>query len=248
MTATLDLMLWAVLPYVVLTVLIGGTIWRYRYDRFGWTTRSSQLYESRLLRVGSPIFHFGLLLVIVGHVVGLLVPESWTRAVGVADASYHVVALVLGGVAGVATLAGIGLLVWRRRTTGPVFSATTRNDKLMYLVLVGAIVAGLATTLLAAVDGLRGVEEADYRQTVSVWFRSLFAAHPDVAAMTAAPVAYRLHAIIGLALLALFPFTRLVHAFSAPVGYLFRPYIVYRTRGRDVAGSARAQRRGWSPN
>src|SRR5690606_25201419 len=60
-TSMLDTMLWGVLPYAVLVVLIGGTVWRYRYDRFGWTTRSSQLYESRLLRIGSPVFHFGLL-------------------------------------------------------------------------------------------------------------------------------------------------------------------------------------------
>jgi hypothetical protein len=60
MTAV-DLLLWAVLPYVTIVILIAGTIWRYRYDQFGWTTRSSQLYESRLLRIGSPLFHFGIL-------------------------------------------------------------------------------------------------------------------------------------------------------------------------------------------
>ncbi|GAB3720081.1 hypothetical protein GCM10027590_20350 [Nocardiopsis nanhaiensis] len=124
------------LPYAVLVLVVGGLVWRYRYDRFGWTTRSSELYESRILRIGSPLFHFGLLVVIVGHVVGLLVPDTWTRALGISDTVYHVVALSMGLVAGVCTLAGITLLVWRRRTVGPVFSATTRNDKAMYLVLV----------------------------------------------------------------------------------------------------------------
>jgi nitrate reductase gamma subunit len=69
---------WNVAPYVTLAVVIVGTWWRYRYDKFGWTTRSSQLYESRLLRIGSPIIHFGILVVIVVHVIGLLIPESWT--------------------------------------------------------------------------------------------------------------------------------------------------------------------------
>lgn len=73
------------LPYVVLAILIGGTIWRYKYDRFGWTTRSSQLYESRILRIASPVFHFGLLVVVIGHVVGLLIPETWTDAVGITN-------------------------------------------------------------------------------------------------------------------------------------------------------------------
>ena len=114
-------LLWGVLPYVMVAVLVGGTIWRYRYDKFGWTTRSSELYESRLLRIGSPLFHFGLLVVIVGHVIGLIIPKSWTDAVGLSQEAYHVQALLLGAIAGFSTLVGVGILIYRRRTTGPVF-------------------------------------------------------------------------------------------------------------------------------
>jgi nitrate reductase gamma subunit len=238
MTA-LDVLLWGVAPYVTVAVLVGGTIWRYRYDKFGWTTRSSQLHESRLLRVGSPLFHFGLLVVIIGHVVGLIIPRSWTAAVGLGQEAYHVQALLLGGIAGISTLTGIVILIYRRRTTGPVFRATTANDKLMYVVLVAAIVAGLTTTLLGAAGG----EEHDYRLTVSPWFRSLFVLQPDVAAMSRAGLAFQLHALVGMALFALWPFTRLVHAFTAPLGYLFRPYVVYRSRTPGAA--ARPSRRGW---
>ena len=102
----LDVLLWGVLPYVMVAVLVGGTIWRYRYDKFGWTTRSSELYESRLLRIGSPLFHFGLLVVIVGHVIGLIIPKSWTDAIGLSQEAYHAQALLLGGIAGFSTLAG----------------------------------------------------------------------------------------------------------------------------------------------
>ena len=235
----LDVLLWGVLPYVMVAVLVGGTIWRYRYDKFGWTTRSSELYESRLLRIGSPLFHFGLLVVIVGHVIGLIIPKSWTDAVGLSQEAYHVQALLLGAVAGFSTLIGVGILVYRRRTTGPVFMATTRNDKLMYAVLVAAIVVGLATTLLGAAGG----EEHNYRLTVSPWFRSLFVLQPDVAAMSQSGLAFQLHTLIGMGLFAIWPFTRLVHAFTAPVHYLFRPYIVYRTRQGGAA--ARPDRRGW---
>ncbi|GAA2144257.1 respiratory nitrate reductase subunit gamma [Glycomyces algeriensis] len=242
----LDHLLWGALPYVVLAILIGGTVWRYRYDRFGWTTRSSQLYESRLLRIASPVFHFGLLVVIIGHVVGLLIPETWTEAVGITDERYHVTALSLGAIAGVTTLGGIALLIWRRRTNGPVFSATTVNDKVMYLVLVAAILAGLTTTLLSAVAGLTGGHEVDYRETVSPWFRSIWILQPDVAAMAAASTAFKVHVLIGLTLFALFPFTRLVHAFSAPVWYLFRPYVVYRTRDQEPTPASRPAPRGWS--
>ncbi|MEU0492502.1 respiratory nitrate reductase subunit gamma [Nocardiopsis sp. NPDC006139] len=243
-----DLFLWGILPYVVLVIVVGGLVWRFRYDRFGWTTRSSELYESRLLRIGSPLFHFGLLVVIVGHVVGLLVPESWTRALGVSDTLYHVTALSLGLVAGVCTLAGVALLVWRRRTTGPVFSATTANDKVMYLVLVLAILTGLGMTVYFAGVEVAGGHSQDYRETVSPWFRSIWILSPDIAAMAAAELPYRVHALMGLALFALLPFTRLVHMFSAPVGYLFRPYVLYRTRDVHAGGAGQAERagrRGW---
>ncbi|GEL23438.1 nitrate reductase subunit gamma [Pseudonocardia sulfidoxydans NBRC 16205] len=235
----MNVLLWGVLPYVMVAVLVTGTIWRYRYDKFGWTTRSSELHESRLLRIGSPMFHFGLLVVVIGHVIGLVIPESWTTAIGLSEPAYHVQALVLGGIAGVSTLAGIAILIYRRRTTGPVFSATTRNDKLMYVVLVLAIVAGLSTTLL----GVAGGEEHNYRVSVSPWFRSLFVFQPDIDAMAGSSLAFRIHTLIGMALFTIWPFTRLVHAFSAPVGYLFRPYIVYRSRsGGPAAGPPR---RGW---
>lgn len=244
----IDLLLWGVLPYIVLVLVIGGLIWRYRYDKFGWTTRSSELYESRLLRIGSPLFHFGLLVVIVGHVVGLLIPESWTRALGVSNTVYHVTALSLGLVAGFCTLAGIALLVWRRRTTGPVFSATTANDKLMYLVLILAILTGLGMTTYFAGAEVTGGHTQDYRETVSPWFRSIWILTPDVAAMASADGLYKLHALMGFALFACLPFTRLVHAFSAPIGYLFRPYIIYRTRDPQPAAGGQARRptrRGW---
>ena len=146
---------WDVVPYVVLAIVVVGTWWRYRYDKFGWTTRSSQLYESRLLRIASPMFHFGILVVVFGHFIGLVIPQSWTDAVGLSQHSYHIQAVVLGSIAGISTLVGIALLIYRRRTTGPVFMATTANDKLMYVVLVLAIVAGTVRHR-ARVRGRRG--------------------------------------------------------------------------------------------
>src|SRR5829696_5311470 len=141
---------WNTAPYVTLAIVFVGTWWRYRYDKFGWTTRSSQLYESRLLRIGSPMFHFGILVVIVGHVIGLVIPESWTAAIGMSEHAYHVQAVTLGTIAGITTLAGAALLIYRRRTRGPVFMATTVNDKVMYVVLVLAIVLGLYATALGS--------------------------------------------------------------------------------------------------
>ncbi|WP_051843925.1 respiratory nitrate reductase subunit gamma [Streptomyces sp. NRRL S-813] len=233
------ILLWVVLPYLSLAVFVLGHIWRYRYDKFGWTTRSSQLYENRLLRIGSPLFHFGILVVLLGHIGGLLVPKSWTQAAGVSEHTYHVTAVVLGTVAGVCTLGGLAILLYRRRTVGPVFSATTRNDKAMYVSLTVTVALGLAATVVANIVG----GGYDYRETISPWFRSIFYLEPDPDLMSGAPILFKLHAISALLLFAAWPFTRLVHMLTAPLGYLTRPYIVYRSR--DTRLGARPPRRGW---
>jgi nitrate reductase gamma subunit len=237
---TRDILLWVVLPYVAGAVFVVGHLWRYRYDRFGWTTRSSQVYESRLLRAGSPMFHIGILMVIGGHVVGLLIPRTWLEAVGVTEHAYHLVATWAGTIAAVLTLAGLAILVYRRRTVGPVFLATTRMDKLMYVVLGATLAFGTAATVLFQVLG----DAYDYRGSVSPWVRGLLTFQPDPALMADVPVAFQLHILCALALFGLWPFTRLVHVFSAPLGYVTRPYIVYRTRDDDRLGN-RAPRRGW---
>jgi nitrate reductase gamma subunit len=234
-----DTLLYVVVPYVALTVFVAGHVWRYRYDKFGWTTRSSQLYERALLRIGSPLFHFGILLVALGHIGGLLIPESWTAAAGVSETAYHAVAVGLGTVAGFCTLAGAAILIYRRRTVGPVFSATTVNDKVMYVLLIGTIVLGLGTTVLGNLTG----HPHDYRQTVSPWFRSIFYLHPHTELIARAPIGFRLHVLAAWVLFAFWPFSRLVHVFSAPLGYLTRPYIVYRSR--DPQLGSRPTRRGW---
>jgi nitrate reductase gamma subunit len=238
---TNEILLWDVLPYVTIAVFVVGMFWRFRYDKFGWTTRSSQLYERSLLRIASPLFHLGMLAVLAGHVVGLLIPESWTHALGVSERIYHINAVVLGAIAGTCTLVGVVMLIYRRRTNGPVFAATTKNDKTMYVFLVAAICLGLVTTMVGA--GLVG-DGYNYRETVSPWFRSIFVLQPQGDLMAEAPLSFHVHALAGMALFMIWPFTRLVHAFSAPLGYLFRPYVVYRTRDEASVGS-RKPRRGW---
>ncbi|WP_415953602.1 respiratory nitrate reductase subunit gamma [Streptomyces sp. KLOTTS4A1] len=232
--------LWGVLPYVAAALLIAGTWWRHRYDKFGWTTRSSQVYESKLLSIASPMFHYGLLFVLAGHLMGLFVPASWTDAVGLDEAAYHRLSLYAGTAAGALALLGIALLVYRRRTKAPVFRATTVNDKVMYLVLLAAIVMGMWAKLTNSSPS----HGYDYRTTIAPWARSLFTLQPDIDRMVGVPLTYQIHTVIGLLLFALIPFTRLVHVFSAPVQYLFRPYVVYRSREETQLG-ARADRPGW---
>ena len=185
--------LFVVVPYVCLTTFVVGHLWRYRYDKFGWTTRSSQLYENRLLRIGSPLFHFGIIGVFFGHVIGLGIPKSWTEAVGISEGMYHFVAVSIGALAGAATVVGMAILIYRRRTVGPVFSATTRMDKVMYLFLATVIFLGLFNTVAANIFG-----HYDYREGVSVWFRGFFRfdLHPEL--MAEAPLGFQLHGLVAL--------------------------------------------------
>lgn len=236
----LDTFLWGVLPYMVVVILIGGTIWRYKYDQFGWTTRSSQFYESKILKIASPLFHYGLVGVLAGHIVGLLIPASWTAALGISNDMYHMGALIMGIPFGLAVLFGLMVMVFRRRTNKSVFAATTVNDKIMYVALMAGIVLGIAVTIISAMQGHHG---HNYRADISPWFRSLFIFQPDVELMSNIPLSFKAHILLAFALFALWPFTRLVHAFTAPFHYLFRPYIVYRSRSGEKVGG----RRGWDP-
>ncbi|WP_127128365.1 respiratory nitrate reductase subunit gamma [Georgenia sp. SYP-B2076] len=239
-------LLWVVFPYVAMAVFVVGTFWRYRYDKFGWTTRSSELYEKNVLRLGSPLFHFGIIFVALGHFMGLLVPKSWTEAVGIGPTFYHAIATYMGSVAALATIVGLALLIYRRRVTGPVFLATTRVDKLMYVLLAVPILLGSWATVQTQLLG--GEHGYDYRETISPWLRSLFYLSPKPELMAGVPLAFKLHIAAAFLLFAVWPFTRLVHAFSAPVQYSTRPYIVYRSRDAGHGTGAREPRRGWEPS
>jgi len=231
---TANLYVWLVLPYASLAIFVGGHVWRYRRDQFGWTSRSTQLLESRLLAWGSNLFHWGAIGVILGHVLGILVPASATRSVGVSERAYHHLAGIGGGIAGIICLIGLVILAWRRSTVARIRVTTSTADVAVYVLLAILIALGVVEAIGYNVFG----PGYNYRETVSPWFRSLFH-HPRPDLLANAPVVYQLHAAIPWALYALWPFSRLVHAWSIPFQYLGRPYVLYRRR----YGGARAPAR-----
>lgn len=236
----MNVFLWGALPYITVGLLVAGLYWRYRYDKYGWTTRSSELHESKLLSVASPMFHYGIMFVFVGHIMGLLVPASWTDAAGLGDHAYHLLSLFGGTAAGILAVVGIGLLIYRRRRNTAVHRATTRGDKVMYVFLVAAMLMGMWAKLANASLG----SGYDYRATIAPWTRGVLTLQPEPHLMQGVPVTFQVHILFGMALIALIPYTRLVHMFSAPIQYLFRPYIVYRSRDSRQLGT-REERRGW---
>ncbi|MDR0991032.1 MAG: respiratory nitrate reductase subunit gamma [Propionibacteriaceae bacterium] len=216
-----------IFPYIALSIFVVGHIWRYRHDKFGWGTHTSQLLEHRWLGLGSPLLHLGVLLVVLGHGLGLLIPASWTEAIGLSESAYHVLAVASGTVAGLLLAAGLVILVLRR----VVFRArlrlvTSRSDYVLFPLLVLAVGFGLGATLAWNVFGAG----FDYRETMSVWFRSVFVGAPQIELMAAVPWAYQVHAISGFLVFAVWPFTRLVHVWSIPLEYFVRPFVVYRRK------------------
>jgi nitrate reductase gamma subunit len=221
-----DLLVWVVLPYVAMTLFVAGHVWRYRYDKFGWTSHSTQLLESRWLAWGSNLFHYGALAAIAGHVLGMLIPAWLTAAVGVSEAAYHVLSAVAGSVAGVACAVGLVILAVRRAYFPRVRRTTSPTDVAVYVLLAAVIGLGVGETLVVNAFG----PGYDYRASVAIWFRGLFVLNPRVELMVSAPFVYQVHAASAWLLYALWPFSRLVHAWSLPLQYVGRPYILYRSR------------------
>jgi len=224
--STTGLLLWVAFPYACLAVFATGHVWRYRHDQFGWTSHTSQFLEHRRLRWGSPLFHLGAFMVIAGHVVGLAVPGTWTESAGISEHAYHTGAVWLGSAAGLAMVTGLGMLCARRLLTRRIRLTTDRSDKLLFPLLAATVLLGITATAAHNVFG----PGYDYRESVALWFRGLFTLRPRPQAVAGAPLLFRLHALSACLLFAVWPFTRLVHVWSAPVGYLTRPYLVYRRR------------------
>ncbi|WTB92788.1 respiratory nitrate reductase subunit gamma [Streptomyces cellulosae] len=221
-----DLWWWVILPYLALATFVIGHIWRWRYDQFGWTSRSTQLQERRLLKWGGPLFHYGTFAAIAGHVLGILVPESFTRWLGIPEDVYRRFSAIGGTVAALAVILGVVILAFRRTAVPRVRATTSPVDWLALSLLAVVIVLGIIPTMGVNLLGAGH----DYRQSVALWFRGLFAGDPDVDAISNAPFIYQTHATAAWAILAVWPFTRLVHAWSVPLWYLWRPFVVYRSR------------------
>lgn len=233
--------LFVVFPYIALAVFAVGMVLRFRYDQLGWTTRSSQFYEARMLRVGGPLFHVGLFMALGGHFMGLAIPKSATDALGIDQHTYHLIAVGGGFTAGVMVLLGFTILLLRRATVRAVWLATTRMDKVMYVLLAIIVALGTWNTLSTALTDVY-----NYREGVSPWFRGIFTLNPQAELITTAPIQFQLHALAAFALLAIWPFTRLVHVVSVPLKYVTRPFIVYRsTRAAWATEKSRAPQGTW---
>lgn len=215
---------WVSFPYIMLTMFVVGHIYRYNVDQFGWSARSSEFLEKKQLKWGSILFHYGIIFVFFGHVAGILIPKAVYDAVGITTEMYHFGALWIGGLAGIATIIGILLLMIRRFTVKRIFIHSTYRDILVLILLTLIIITGFVNTVWYTGRGVA----FEYRETISPWFRSILLLNPMPELMRGAPLGFKIHIVSAILLFGIWPFTRLVHVWSLPLEYLNRRFVVYR--------------------
>jgi len=211
-----DMFLFAAVPYLAVALAVIGGIWRYRKDRFSYSSQSSQFLESRTLFWGSVAWHYGILAVLAAHVGALMFWDGWATMV---SAPARLYSLEIAGLA-LAFLAflGLGILIFRRLRSPRLLTVTTTMDWLLLVVLFAQVGLGIWVAL-----GYRWGSDW-YLYTIVPWIHSLFKLNPQVEYVVNLPVVVKTHAVLGFALIALFPFTCLVHVVTYPVTYLWRSY------------------------
>jgi len=224
----IDLMLFGVFPYVAVALGVSAGLYRYGVDRYSWSSQSSQFLENRLLFWGSVPWHYAILLILLAHLLAFLTPGGWAVLTGSPGRLYLLE--VAGMALGVCAVLGLALLLLRRLFQPRVVAVTSVVDWLL-----------LASLLLQAVTGVTIAftlrwGSVWFLHTAAPWLWSLVTLDPQVQYLAALPAVVKIHAVNAFVLVALFPFSRLVHIVSVPVTYLWRPFQVviwYRRRSGE---------------
>ncbi len=219
--------LFGIYPYIALSVLVLGSIARYERDPFTWKTSSSQLLRRRQLVIGSILFHVGILVIFFGHLVGLLTPIWVFDTLGISHGAKQLLAVVVGGIAGITALIGGGMLFHRRWTDPRIRKTSSFADIAILALLLAQLVLGLLT-IFVSLQHLDGHEMTKFM----AWAQGIFTFQADAASHIAdVALVFKLHLFLGLTILLVFPFTRLVHMLSVPLRYPLRPgYQIVRSR------------------
>ncbi len=217
----INLFFWVVFPYIAITIFFIGNAYRFFAYPYTWRSKSSEILEKKMLRPASMLFHYGIIFAFFGHVIGIVIPKSWTEEMGISEHTYHFLALYGGTLAGLMVVAGLVLFIYRRLTNPRLLAITTTMDWITLFLLLAITTLGVINTIFI---------QHDYRETVAPWFRGLWVFTPNYTLMAEVPFLLKLHIFLVFVLTAIFPFTRLVHILSIPLSYIFRRPIIYRER------------------
>ncbi len=224
----LDFLLFAVLPYVAVVVAVVFGVYRYYKDRFSYSSLSSQFFENRKLFWGSVPWHYGILVILTGHLIGFLIPRSVLAWNGEPLRLYVLEAAALAF--GLLTLWGLVVLIIRRAGSARLRVITTGMDVVLLLVLLIQVVAGLWTAIFYRWGS------SWYAAFAVPYLYSLIKLNPDISLVVNLPLAVKIHIIGAFVLILMVPFTRLVHMLTFPITYLWRPYQVVIWNRKKGAG------------
>ncbi len=223
----LDYLIFGIMPYAVLAIALIGTIARYERDPYTWKASSSQLLRRKQLIWGSVLFHVGIIVLFFGHLIGLFTPIWLLDALGISYGLKQWMAVLIGGAAGAAAFVGCTMLLHRRLYDPRIRNNSTFADIGILAILWVQIVVGMATIFLTLghMDGEKMIQFMTWSQSVMGLQINAWQEVVDVHWL------YKFHIFLGMVILALFPFTRLVHMLSVPIRYLWRPgYQIVRSR------------------
>jgi nitrate reductase gamma subunit len=219
-------------PYLAVTVLVVGSVLRFDANQYSWRSQSSQFLRRRQMVLGSNLFHMGIIVLFFGHLVGLLTPVTVIDTLGIGHAFKQTAALVVGGIAGVASYIGCTLLLHRRLFDPRIRRSSSIGDILVLVLIWLQLTLGILTTwwTLKHLDGSEMLRFMGWANGIL----TLDPAAPQLIKDVA--LVYKLHIVLGLTLFLITPFTRLVHIWSAPVWYLLRPgFQIVRSRRAKIA-------------
>ncbi len=222
-------LLFQVFPYLAIAVCLIGSWARFDHAAYTWRTGSSQLLSGKGMRLGSNLFHIGVLAILGGHFVGLLTPHQVYEPF-ISSPQKQVLAMVAGGVFGAVCFVGLTILLVRRLTDPRVRATSTQRDVVVLVLLYAQLILGLASIFVSAghLDGEQMVRLGQWAQHI-VTFRLGAADY-----IADAHWIYKAHVFLGMVLILIVPFTRLVHVWSIPLTYLTRPYQIVRRRQAPV--------------
>lgn len=219
---------WIIFPYITLTIMILGVLYRYAFRQLSWTAPSTEFFERKKLKFGSLLFHWGIVFAFVGHVMGMIIPMEFYELIGITDHMYHFGAIVAGGFAGLMIVVGDIILLYRKITNERIRAHTSFGNYFSLIMVLVVAAIGVYMTIIYNTT----VIAYEYRATIGPWFRSLFIFQPKYNLMGEAPLIFRLHVISAFLLFASIPFTNLIHIFSFPIKYLKRVPQQYRARNQ----------------
>lgn len=221
--------LFGLYPYIALTIFLLGSLIRFDREQYSWKSDSSQLLRSAQLRLGSNLFHIGILFLFFGHLAGLLTPHWLYESFGLSTPNKQMLAIISGGLAGLLCFAGVAILLHRRLTEPRIRATSKPMDIFIMLWILATLLLGLVSILFSLQHSEGGVMLllAGWAQHI-VTFRGGAADY-----LVGVPVIYKIHLLFGMTLFVLFPFSRLVHVWSgfASVAYVARPWQIVRPRG-----------------